>query len=170
MTTTNGGNGSDDGDDGGRPVGYKSPPAHGRIKKGEIRNPFGRNGRNQRKPDTGDSFEKVRRRLTRVTIDGETMMIPSDEAFYMVQLGKAMGGNAAAARIIQKELAARRDLGPPPPTLEDLAQHDEKVRASEELSQLLIDALEWKASMKRHGIEYVRHGLDGKPLPGSGDD
>lgn len=69
MTMTDGGNG-DDGNGGGKPVGYKSPPLNGRIKKGEVRNPYGRNGRSGRKGEDGDPFAKVASRPARVIIDG----------------------------------------------------------------------------------------------------
>lgn len=71
MTTTDGGNGSGDGNDNKKPVGYKSPPVNGRIKKGEVRNPYGRNGRSGRKGEDGDPFAKVASRPARVIIDGQ---------------------------------------------------------------------------------------------------
>ena len=60
----NGGDGSDDGDKQKKPVGYKSPPLHGRIKPGEVRNPHGHNGRQE---EPSDNFEKVRRGESRVS-------------------------------------------------------------------------------------------------------
>jgi hypothetical protein len=122
-------------------TGYCRPPVHSRIKKGQVLNPTGRNGK---KVDEPDAFEKARKRLSRVTIDGETVMIPSDEAFYLLQMTKAMTGDRAAARIIAHELAARRKLappGPPPPTPEELARR-------EELSAEIVDALESLAALR----------------------
>src|SRR3546814_9715958 len=59
-------------------IGYARPPQHSRVKPGQVLNPHGRNGKKASEPD---AFDKARLRLSRVTIDGEVMMIPSDEAF-----------------------------------------------------------------------------------------
>lgn len=122
MTSSSGGNRGDGSNNRKNKVGYKSPPVHGQIKEGEVRNPNGRNGRNGRKVEGGDSFEKVRRLLTPVNVNGERITMPSDEAFYMFHMSRALTGNAVSARIIAKELSTRRDLAPPPPTAEELAK------------------------------------------------
>src|SRR3546814_18705257 len=73
-------------------IGYARPPQHSRVKPGQVLNPHGRNGKKASEPD---AFDKARLRLSRVTIDGEVMMIPSDEAFYLLQMTKAMAGDKA---------------------------------------------------------------------------
>src|SRR3546814_7869183 len=53
-------------------IGYARPPQHSRVKPGQVLNPHGRNGKKASEPD---AFDKARLRLSRVTIDGEVMMI-----------------------------------------------------------------------------------------------
>lgn len=148
---TNGGNESDDNDNGGKPVGYKSPPLNGRIKPGEKRNPYGRNGRPGRARENVDVFGKVAGRMTRVNIDGETMMVPSEESFWLKQMHMAHQGDKAAARNIAREFGARRKLGPQPPTAEELAQQEADHAKKEELAKHIVDLLEEKADAKRNG-------------------
>lgn len=149
---TNGGNGSDDNDNGGKPVGYKSPPLNGRIKPGEKRNPYGRNGRPGRARENVDVFGKVAGRMTRVNIDGETMMVPSEESFWLKQMHMAHQGDKAAARNIAREFGARRKLGPQPPTAEELAQQEAEHAQKEKLASRLVDLLNDKAEAKRRGV------------------
>ena len=92
-------------------------------------------------------------------------MIPSDEAFYMVHWSKALGGNSVAARIIYKELAARRDLSPPPLTAEELAQLEAEQAERVRMAENIMDALDEVAAMKRDaGLAARRFGPDGKPI------
>jgi hypothetical protein len=81
------------------PIGYGRPPEQGKIKKGEVRNPHGRNGKPK---DDPDPFEKVMARQSRVTIDGELFMISTTEAYYMKMAAMALQGNVGAARIVQE--------------------------------------------------------------------
>ena len=162
MNMNNGGYGSNEGDTPKKATGYKSPPLHGRIKPGEVRNPHGRNGRQVQEED---AFEKVRRRKGRVNFDGTTTNVMSDEAYWLKLMSLALAGNMAAARIVWRELAARRKLGPPPPTLEDLAEQEASEERAKGLTDLLMEALEMKAEMKRNeGLE--ENGLDfyGRPV------
>lgn len=134
-------------------TGYCRPPEHSRIKKGQVLNPHGRNGK---RVDEPDAFEKTRRRLSRVTIEGETVMIPSDEAYWLRTMAAAMGGDRTAARIIAQELGARRRLeppGPPPPSPEELARR-------EHLSGKIVEALEEMAELKREGFDWDRYRSD----------
>ncbi|MEM1053151.1 MAG: DUF5681 domain-containing protein [Pseudomonadota bacterium] len=81
-------------------VGYGKPPEHGKIKPGEVRNPYGRNG----KPKTvDDPVERIMTRRRRVVIDGEEVEISNAEAFFMKLLAQAFEGRAGAARIVQQE-------------------------------------------------------------------
>lgn len=164
MNMIDGGYGSDDGDTPKKAGGYKSPPLHGRIKKGEVRNPHGRNGRRVQEED---AFEKVRRRKGRVNFDGTTTNVMSDEAYWLKVMSMALAGNMAAARLVWKELAARRKLGPPPLTAEELAQEAAELAEREKLSAEIVDALERMAAQKRRGDRppvRIRYGPDGKPI------
>jgi hypothetical protein len=163
MGMINGGNGSDDGDKPRKPVGYKSPPVHGQTKPGEVRNPLGHNGR---QVNTEDAFEKVRRRKSRVTFDGKTTLVTSDEAYWLKQMNMALAGNTAAGRIIAKELAARRVLGPPPLSAEELAQEAADLVKRQALAASICDALDAMAAEKRRSGDpvRVRYGPDGRPI------
>jgi hypothetical protein len=164
MNKMYGGNGSNDDDNPKKAGGYKSPPLHGRIKPGEVRNPHGRNGRQV--PEE-DAFEKVRRLKGRVNFDGKTTNVMSDHAYWLKVMSMAHAGNMGAARIIAKELADRRKLGPPPLTAEELAQEAAELVERERLSATIVDALERMAAEKRRGDGppvRVRYGLDGRPI------
>jgi hypothetical protein len=161
--STNGGNGSSDDDNPKKGGGYKSPPPHGQIKPGEKRNPLGHNGR---KKDHGDIFGKVAGLMGPIVINGKAMMVPSEESFWLKQMSLALAGDKAAARNIARELGARRKLGPPPLTAEELAQQAADLAEREKLSATIVDALERMAANKRDegGRRRVRYGLDGKPI------
>lgn len=162
--TANNGNSDNRGNAGSKKAGYKSPPLHGQIRPGEVRNPHGRNGK---KKDSADAFEKVRRRDSRVTVSGEMLTVENEEAFWLSHWAKGMSGNMASARIVAKELSARRALGPPPPTAEELAQNAADLAERERLSAYIVNAIERMASQKRRGDGRnvrVRFGLDGRPI------
>jgi hypothetical protein len=124
------------------PVGYCRPPEHGRIKPGEVRNPI---GRNRKAAPRGDAFETARARKTRVTIDGETVMMPSDEAFWMKQMAMALAGDKAAARNVAKELGARRNMMLKPDPEEEAAD----LAKRKELTAKLVEALQFMAAHKK---------------------
>ena len=168
MSTMNsGGDGSDDGSNRKRKVGYGYPPLSGRIKPGEVRNPYGRNGK--RKEEEIEPFEKVRRRLSRVTIDGKASLVPNEESFWLRQWSKALNGDNAASRLIEKKLSAIQKLGPPPPTAEELARREVEQADRERMAKRLTNLLEEKAEEKRDGPD-VQYGLDGKPIANEPDD
>ncbi|HKR15845.1 DUF5681 domain-containing protein [Rhizorhapis sp.] len=129
-------------------VGYARPPQHSRVKPGQVLNPHGRNGKKASEPD---AFDKARLRLSRVTIDGEVMMIPSDEAFYLLQMTKAMAGDKSAAKIVAQELAARRRLSVAPLSPAEIAQTEAEEAEKRALSARLVDMLQGIASAKRAG-------------------
>ena len=171
MNMMCGGSGSNDDDNPKKPGGYKSPPLHGRIKPGEVRNPRGRNGRSVQEED---AFEKVRRRKGRVNFDGKTTIVMSDEAYWWKVMHMAQGGHMGAARIIAKELGARRKVGPAPLTAEELAQEAADLAKREELSASIVEVLEQMAADKRdeRGNARLRYGIDGRPIvdPPASDD
>lgn len=128
-------------------VGYCRPPERSRIPPGKVLNPHGRNGK---KVDEPDAFERTRRRLSRVTIEGETQMLPSDEAYWLRTMAAAMAGDKTAARIIAQELRARTRTSPVElaPTSEETAQHEAEQARREELSKTIIGALDTLAAIK----------------------
>jgi len=142
-------------------IGYARPPQHSRVKPGQVLNPHGRNGK---KASEADAFDKARLRLSRVTIDGEVMMIPTDEAFYLLQMTKAMAGDKAAAKIVANELAARRRMGPMPLSPAEVAQAEAEEAEKRALAARLADMLQGIASAKRAGLPRMVY-RDGKIVP-----
>jgi hypothetical protein len=132
-------------------VGYCRPPENGRIKPGEVRNPLGKNGK---AAPHMDAFETARARKTRVTIDGETVMMPSDEAFWMKQMAMALAGDKAAGRNVAKELGARRNMVLKPDPEEEAATQAKR----KELSARLVEALQFMASHKKHSAPRINYG------------
>lgn len=132
-------------------VGYARPPVHGRIQPGEVRNPLGVNGKKSR---VEDPFEEVRSKLTRVTIDGETVMMPSDLAFYMSQMAKALAGDKHAARIMAQEFAARRRMVP----MRDPEEEAKEMAERKALSAKLVGLLEEAAARKKRQSTTTRYG------------
>lgn len=128
------------------PVGYGKPPSHAQIKPGEVRNPYGRNG----KPKTlDDPVERIMMRKRRVTIDRQEVEISNAEAFFMKLLAQAFDGRAGAARILQQEWNQVLQSRPQSPSAVELAE-EEKVEAKhEELSKKIIDMLERVAQEKK---------------------
>jgi len=142
-------------------VGYGRPPQHSQVKPGQVLNPHGRNGRKAAEPD---AFDKARLRRSRVTIDGEVMMIPTDEAFYLLQMTKALAGDKAAAKIVANELAARRRLGPPPLSAADIAQAEAEEMEKRALAARFADLLQGIAAAKRESLPRMVY-RDGKLVP-----
>ena len=142
-------------------IGYARPPQHSRVKPGQVLNPHGRNGKKASEPD---AFDKARLRLSRVTIDGEVMMIPSDEAFYLLQMTKAMAGDKAAAKIVANELAARRRLSAAPLSSSEIAQMEAEEEQKRALAARLVDMLQGIASAKRAGVPRMVY-RDGRLVP-----
>lgn len=142
-------------------VGYARPPQHSKTKPGQVLNPFGRNGKKASEPD---AFDKARLRLSRVTIDGEVMMIPSDEAFYLLQMTKAMAGDKTAAKIVAQELGARRRLGPVPLSPAEIAQAEAEEAEKRALAARFVDLLQGIASTKKADAPRMVY-RDGKLVP-----
>lgn len=128
------------------PVGYGRPPENGKIKPGEVRNPFGKNGKPRNAPD---AFTKVIATPSRMTIDGELKIVPGDEAFFFKQLALALAGDKAAARIIAAELGARRRHASPEPTTAELKAAEEEEEQKRQLAARLVVLLNQTASAKK---------------------
>ena len=126
--------------------GYARPPEKGKIKKGEVRNPHGRNGKPK---DTEDSFDKAMALERQATIDGELIRMPTEEAYYMKMAAMALSGSIGAARIVQEELHRRRQAGPAPLTAEELAAEEAKKALTQELSAKIVGFLQAAASAKK---------------------
>lgn len=150
------------------PNGYAKPPEKGKIKKGEVRNPHGRNGKPK---DSEDPFDKVMARESRVTIDGEVILMTTAEAYFMKVTAMALSGSVGAARIVQEELHKRRPAGPTPRTAEELAAEEAKKALTQELSAKLVGLLQAKASAKKAGAPrtVIRNGKAIKLQPGEPD-
>lgn len=142
-------------------IGYARPPQHSQVKPGQVLNPHGRNGKKASEPD---AFDKARLRLSRVTIDGEVMMIPSDEAFYLLQMTKAMAGDKAAAKIVAQELAARRRLSPGLLSPAEVVQVEAEEAQKRALAARLVALLEEKAAAKRESVPRMVY-RDGRLVP-----
>lgn len=127
-------------------VGYGKPPEHGRIRPGEVRNPFGRNGKSKKGED---AFEKVMARETRVTIDGQVIQLNTEEAYYLKIIAMALAGGVGAARLVQEELHRRRKVLPEQRSNEELAKDAEEQEQRERLSSKLVQLLEEKAAAKK---------------------
>jgi len=136
-------NGRKDDDD---RVGYGRPPKHGRIRPGEVRNPFGRNGKTK---NPEDLFGKAMSKPTKVTIDGDTVLMSSEEALYMRTMAMALGGHIGAIREIQKRLASRERQRPSAPTPEEVAQEAAVLEERKALTARLVNILEEEAARKK---------------------
>jgi hypothetical protein len=137
------------------------PPENGKIKPGEVRNPYGKNGKPKDEPDL---FVKVMARDTRVAIDGEVTFVPTTEAYFMKVAAMALSGNIGAARILQEELARRRKAEPAPMTAEELAQREAEEAEKRALSERLVGMLQAMASAKKAGRSRLIY-REGKFVP-----
>jgi hypothetical protein len=147
------------------PVGYCRPPENGKIKPGEVRNPL---GKNRKAAPHMDAFETARARKTRVTIDGETVMMASDEAFWMKQMAMALAGDKAAGRNVAKELGARRNMVLKPDPEQEAAELAERKK----LTGRLVEALQFAAAHKKRSAPRVNYGssrTDGSGASSSSD-
>ncbi len=140
-------------------VGYGRPPDSGKIKPGEVRNPHGRRGKARSEPN---AFQKAIAKKTRVTIDGQPMIMSSDEAFFLKLMAQALAGDAAATRIISKMwLALRRD-DPLPPTRAELAAEAAELEKRKALAAKLVGLLEEEARRKKStGKRWMPDGAGG---------
>src|SRR3546814_5871043 len=93
---------------------------------------------------------------SRVTIDGEVMIIPSYEAFYLLQLTKAMAGEKAAAKIVANELSARRKMGPMPLSPADLAQAEAEIGSAHVCTPVTNAHLVCSLLLEKHYL-YTSH-------------
>lgn len=128
------------------PIGYARAPEEYRVKKGQVLNPYGRNGKPKREPDT---FTRVMSRKTRLKIDGEEIIVTAEEATILRLTIEAQRGNVSAGRAIMAELARRGRFDPPPPTREELEEEAAELEEKKRLSAHLVRLLEEEAERKR---------------------
>jgi hypothetical protein len=131
------------------PEGYARPPERTRIKPGEVRNPWGRNG----KPgaDGDDPFEFAMGQKTKVSIDGVTMMVTAEAAIHLKQASRAMGEENGLYKIIVEERRFRRGMGPAPLTPAEIEAAAAEIQQRKELSARLMRLLEDAANRKKRG-------------------
>lgn len=142
-------------------VGYGRPPESGRIKHGEVRNPFGRSGKPKSRDDP---FEKAMSRPAKFNLDGTNENGVVADAIYLRLAAKAMKGETGAIAIVVKEQMARRNHvpAPKPPTPEDVAAAAEAAKLREEMTKELFDLLDGSAQWKLQGL--VGSGAQGSGL------
>ncbi len=86
-------------------VGYKRPPKHSRIQKGEVRNPYGRRGKNPPRKDKAQTDRDIIGMLDNETVEYDGRKITKREAELRVLHSKAIRGDIRA----MKELEALRE-------------------------------------------------------------
>jgi hypothetical protein len=125
-------------------VGYCNPPRHSRFKPGQSGNP---RGRKRRKTELNDMVEQVTTARVQVTVDGRKRTMPALEAILMLQVRKALEGDARASRFILETFESRGLGGAVKGSQDDFATHAagarerlakavEKAMASRELAAL----------------------------------
>lgn len=163
--------------------GYSKPPQHGKIKPGEVRNPWGPKGKP--KSEAFDPFEFAAQMPTTVTVNGQTMEVSAETASQLQSFAAGIRGDPKAHKNIQDERRSRRAAGPPAPTAEELKQQTEEEEQKKELSAKLMGMLEFLADHKEEVVidesgyyelaPYVmeaigdyreKHGCFRDPLPG----
>lgn len=88
-------------------VGYKKPPKHGQIRKGERRNPNGRRGNKPPKP-ARESDADIIRKIEGETVAYEVRSITKREVLLRVLVAKAYRGDMKAMSLLE---AAREKSG-----------------------------------------------------------
>lgn len=130
--------------------GYARPPESGKIKPGEVRNPWGPKGKP--KPQAIDPFEFAAAQPTKVTIDGKVVEVTAETAAQLVNMRAAMAGDTKAHKNMQDERRSRRRAGPPELTAEELLKAKEDEEKRKELSSKLIRMLDSDLRLKLHGV------------------
>ena len=131
-------------------IGYARPPESGKIKPGEVRNPWGRTG----KPaEELDPFELAMNRQITVKIDGETVKMSGEAAMHIKQLAAAIGGAAGPYKTIVEERRSRRARQVPEPTREELETEAREMDQKKLLSAKIIAFMEDHARQKKASAE-----------------
>jgi hypothetical protein len=130
--------------------GYSKPPQHGKIKPGEVRNPWGPKGKP--KPEAFDPFEFAAQMPTTVTVNGQMMEVSAETASQLQSFAAGIRGDAKAHKNIQDERRSRRAAGPPLPTAEALLKQAKEEEQKKGLSGKLMRMLEFIAQLKKNGL------------------
>ena len=133
----------------GKTRGYCLPPEDGKIKKGEIRNPWGPKGKPR--PDKPDPFEFAASQPTKITIGGEVVEVTAEAASHLVNMQKAIGGDTRAHRSVQEERRSRRRAGPMLTEMELKNEHDDNIK-KKALSLQIVGLLENLAQLIKLGV------------------
>ncbi|WP_267379174.1 MULTISPECIES: hypothetical protein [unclassified Sphingomonas] len=137
-------------------MGYARPPKHGQIKPGEVRNPWGPKGKP--KAEAPDPFEFATSQMTTVVLNGEKLTMTAEAAANIVAMQKAIAGDPRAMKNMQDERRARRRMGPPPKTADELLKDKEDLARRRQLTSSLTRVLEIAAHLRKNGIEIERNG------------
>ena len=147
-------------------VGYRRPPKSGQIKRGEVRNPWGRTGKPERREDL---LLKIAAEEIRASVNGRTTSMTQEEAAYRKLFQDALGGNATAQKLVMEHLSRRRPPLPPMPTPEEIAEQEAEQALREQLSAQICDALDEMAEIKRNrGLDEAGLDFFGRPLRAKG--
>ena len=82
------------------PVGYGNPPRQHRVKKDEVRNPWGRKGKPRQEVDFLDQPFKLK-------IDGKSVTVTRDEALDHALFKEGIAGNVSAIKRLEERRRAR---------------------------------------------------------------
>jgi len=137
--------------------GYARPPESGKIKPGEVRNPWGPKGKP--KPQAIDPFEFAAKQPTKITIDGNIIEVSAEAAAHLVNIKNAIGGDPRAHKNMQEERRSRRGRQPIKDA-EEMREDDKHLEQAKEVRQKYVEWLVWAEDMRKIGVlEFI----DGKP-------
>ena len=144
------------------PVGYAKTPDSGKIKPGEVRNPFGRTG----KPaDAADPLEYALSQMTSVTIDRETFEVTAEVAMHLRHAALALKGDGRAYKTILDEQRARRGRLSPDQTRGELEAEARELERKQLLSARIAGFLDDYASIKKSDPESLLAPEEGTCAP-----
>lgn len=143
-------------------VGYGRPPRSSQIKPGEVRNPFGRNGRGRHAEDL---LLKVVGEIISANVNGEVVSMSSEEAFYRRLLQDALkANNPGPQKLLLEHISRRRPPAPAVQTAEEIAQQEAEQREKEALAGKLAALLNKLAAEKKALAPRTRFSSDLRPI------
>ena len=134
------------------PVGYAKAPDSGKIRPGEVRNPFGRTGKPS---DAPDPLEYALSQTTSVTIGGETFEVTAEVAMHLRHAALALKGDGRAYKTILDEQRARRGRLSPDQTRSELEAEARELDRKKSLSARIAGFLDDYASSKKFDPETL---------------
>lgn len=146
-------------------VGYGRPPKSGQIKLGEVRNPWGRNGKRQQ---SNDLLLKVAEEVIQANLNGRAASMTQEEAAYRRLIQEALRGDPRSLKLLLEHLSRRRPPVAPVPTPEELVQQQAELEQRTALSDRLVQLLEASAGEKKKLAPRKRYGPDLMPVAEEG--